>query len=183
MSIMSKIIEGLASVNESSRYEDLPITSDSRKLQKLISQKLTERYQKLFKNIGSMGVDIDIYAHRDDDYDIDDVISNIGFSIVFDKMLTPEQVKEVQKICKKYLINYPDFKYEKSDNSFWFESEEYEEIIEIMDTIQRTDKVNLGKLYTVIDADDVENHCTELERESKLEKQSLERWFNSQRLI
>lgn len=182
MSILSKIIEGLNSVNESNSYEDLPVTSDSRKLQKLISQKLTEKYQKLFKNIGPMGVDIDIYAHKDTDYDIDDVISNLGFSIVFDKMLTPEQVKEVQQICKKYLINYPDFKYEESDNSFWFESEEYEEIVDVMDTITHTDKVNLGKLYTVLDSDKVESYCNAREKEEKLEKKSLEKWFNSQRI-
>jgi hypothetical protein len=185
MSTRSKILEGLATksmINESS-YSDLPLVNNSRKLQKLISQKLTDKYQKLFKDIGSMGIDIDIYTHRDDKSGIDDVVSSISFAIVFDKLLTPEQIKEVQKICKKYLINYPDFKYEKSDNSFWFESDNYDEIIDIFDTIEHTDKVNLNKMYSVMYEDDVENYCTSKDREEKLEKQALNSWFNSQRLI
>lgn len=185
----SLILEGLLHdrLNESYAsdlgvsFEDVPTVRDSRKLQKTVSQALTAKYQKVFQEFGGMGVDVDIYTSDDDDMLVDDAVQTLGIALVFDSDVK-DKVRDIQKTIQKFMKNYPDFKYEKSDNSFWFEVESYEDIIDVFDTIQRTDRVNLGNAYRVVDVSDAEANFRRQNKEWKDERDSLEREYNRSRL-
>ena len=185
----SLILEGLLHDRLNERYEadlgvsfeDIPTVRDSRKMQKLISQALTAKYQKVFAEFGGMGVDVDIYTSDDETTYVEDAVQTFGMSLIFDADVK-DKVRPIQFLIKKFMKNYPDFKYEKSDNSFWFEAESYEDIIDVFDTIQHTDRVNLGNGYRVVDASQAEDDYRRQNKEWQDEKDSLQREYNRSRL-
>jgi len=181
------ILEGLRHISEyyngdlGITFEDIPTTKDYRKLEKLLSQALTDKYTKVFSPFGSMGIDVDMYVSYDDDVFVDDVIKELNFNIIFDEDIS-SNARNIIRVIDKNMKAYPSFKYSKVDNSLWFSVEEYKDIIEIFDIFQKTERINLGRLYYVYTENEVENQYTEKTKEAKDERLYMERDFNRRRL-
>lgn len=182
----SIILEGLlheklneGHVNES--YEDVPVIRDSRRAEKIISQALTSKYQKVFQEFGTVSIDVDIYAYDDRDLLVDNAVSTFGMSIIFDEDIKGKE-HQIQSLIKKFMKNYPPFKYEKADSSFWFEVENYEGIIDVLDTIQSTDKVNLRNVYSIKDGSEIEDNIARQNKEWEDDRKYLEWEYNRSRL-
>lgn len=162
-------------------FEDIPTSRDYKKLEKTISQALTDRYTKIFASYGSMGVDVEMYVSDDDDIFIEDAIQELTLSIIFDDDISLS-AREILKTINKYMKAYPTFKYSKIDNSFWFTVDNYHDVINIIDTIQKTDKVNLGRLYYVYNESEVETIYKTKMNDGREERDFMERDFNIRRL-
>ena len=183
----SLILEGLlherlneGHINES-YYEDVPVIRDSRKAERVISQALTAKYKKVFQEFGDIDIEVDVFTVDDDDILVDDVVRTFGMSIVFDKDVKGQE-RQIYATIKKFMRNYPPFKYEKADSSFWFEVENYEDIIDVLDTIQSTDKVNLRNVYSIKDGSEIEDNIARQNKEWEDDRKYLEWEYNRSRL-
>lgn len=181
MSKVNLILEGLNERYDSDldqSFEDLPICGNTKQFQKFLSQELTKKYRNFFIEFGEMFIDISLYARRDDEVYVDDVLSSVEFALVFE---TQVDEKKVRSVIKKVMRNYPDMKFDKKDNTFYFDLSEPEEIIDFMDTIE-SDKINIKRYYSIMDEDDIRSDYASLMKEWKDERDEMERDFYRSRL-
>lgn len=181
MSKLSSILEGLNERYDSDldqSFEDLPICGNTKMFQKFLSQELTKKYKNFFIEFGEVFIDVSLYARDDNEVYVDDVLTSVEFSLVFEAKVDE---KKVRNIIKRVMKNYPDMLFDKKDNTFYFELSEPEDIIEFMEAVE-SDRVNIKKYYSVKDEDDIRSDYADLMREWKAEKDEQERDFYRSRL-
>lgn len=181
MSLSSSILEGLhiSRINESS-YEDTPVSTKSREMQKVISDVLNKKYLKLFQSYGAESVGAEVYVHDDRDSEVDDAIYEITVYVAFDIKATID-VKAVEKLITKTFKNYPKFEYDKSSKQFYATCDTYYDIIDIIDTLEK-EGCRIQKLYNIEYASDIEDRMERQMREWEEERREMEREYNRSRL-
>lgn len=184
MSICNLILEGLQErrqINES-RYEDTPTSSKSRELQKILSDGFSKKYLKELTKAGLEieGMGVEVYVHDDDDSMVDDAIYEVTLYIAFDIGQEIDS-KDTKAVIDKVLKKYPKFVYDKHSNQFYYTAEEYEDIIDVIDTLQ-SDGCKTGKFFEVIDSRDIEDNVERQMAEWKDENDALRREYNRDRM-
>ena len=181
MSLRNSILEGLStSRNISESYEDVPTSGKSRELQKIASDVLNKKYKPLFKNFPIESVGVEVYVHDDDDIMVDDVIYEITVYIAFD-INAELDIKAIKSIIGKNMRNYPKFIFDKPSNQFYATADEYDDIIDVIDTLER-DGCKIRQYYSIQDASEIENRVDRQMREWKAERDYQEWEYNRSRM-
>ena len=182
MSIFNSILEGLRDsrmISESS-FEDTPTSAKPREMQKIASDILSKKYSSLFKDYGLESMGVEVYVHGDDESMIEDAIYEITIYIAFD-IKKKVDVKAVKSIIDKNMRNYPRFQYDKGSNQFYATVDEYSDIIDVIDTLER-DGCKISKFYSIESASDIEDKVNRQMDEWRRERESEQREYDRSRL-
>jgi hypothetical protein len=176
------ILEGLekSRVISEGSYEDTPVSSKSREMQKVISDVLNKKYLPMFKDLNAESVGAEVYVHDDSDSMVDDAIYEITLYIAFDVRSKVDN-KEVEKIIAKNLRNYPKFQYDRGSKQYYATIDDYYGIIDLIDTLEK-DGCRIRNLYSIVSASDIESKIDAQNKEWQAEKDEMNREYNRSRM-